>query len=129
MRLTITRNTGFYAMGSALKITKNGENLGHINEKQTREFDIAEQEYDLQASFYFVKSPIYRVDTRKNSLNLVILMSEKPVAMYLALFIVSATVPMLFRSIVVSLFIIILFFFFLFSNLKNMYVIKEIEGN
>lgn len=129
MRLKITRNTGFYAMGSALKISKNGEELGYINEKQTREFDIAEQEYDLQASFYFVKSPIYHVDTRKSSLNLVILMDEKPVSMYLALFIVSAMIPMLFRSIIVSLFIIILYFFFFFKNLKNMYTIKEIEEN
>ena len=55
MNIRITRNTGFYGMGSPIRVLKNGERWFSLNQNQSKEVTV-EEAVSVQATFYFLKN-------------------------------------------------------------------------
>ncbi|KAF1302485.1 MULTISPECIES: hypothetical protein [Enterococcus] len=128
MKVRVTRKTGFYGMGSPLKVLLN-KNAFFINHDQTKEQDIPTASCSIQVSFYLLKSKVYHFHSQKEVLDLIIEMNPQMVQIYLAFFILMLFLPLMFRSLILSLILILFFFLFLWRFLQKAYVIKEVRNN
>lgn len=125
MELQVTRNTGFYGMGSAIELTKNGQKWLVINNNQTRKIKVNEAEIILQAKFFFLKSNQLIVKNTGKPIQLEITMNPTLLSVYVLFFILMLLIPIIRFSITGSLVLLTTYFIFLFSMLSKAYTIKE----
>ena len=125
MELQVTRNTGFYGMGSAIELTKNGQKWLVINNNQTKKLEVSEAEVTLQASFFFMKSNQLLVKNTGNPVKIEITMNPMLLSGYLFFFLILLLLPIIRFSVMGILLLLVVYFVFLFSMLRKAYVIKE----
>ncbi|MBP2100037.1 hypothetical protein [Enterococcus rivorum] len=125
MEIQVTRNTGFYGMGSAIELTKNGQKWIAINNNQTKKIEVSEAEVILQASFFFMKSNKLLIKNTGNPVKIEITMNPMLISVYLFFFLVMLLLPIIHFSILGILLLFVFYFLFLFSMLGKAYVVKE----
>lgn len=125
MEFQVTRKTGFYGMGSAIELTKNGQKWLFINHNQTKKLTLSEPEFLLQAKFFFLKSNKLVVKNTGKPVQIELTMNPALGLMYLLFFICFFLMSLLHFSILGSSVVLVCYFVFLFSILNNAYVIKE----
>ena len=124
MEVRVTRKTGFYGMGSPIKVILNDKTF-MLNHEQSKTLTITEETCSIQVSFYLLKSKVYRFQPQKEPLDLIIQMNPKMIQIYLILFGFMLLMPLLLRSIAVSILLIVLFIGFLLKFLHQAYIVKE----
>ncbi|WP_066025530.1 hypothetical protein [Enterococcus mundtii] len=121
MEVNVTRDTGFYGMGSpiTLRVDDQKISLGQ-NQSVTLDVDVP---FQMQVTFFWLKSPVYTIaEPTKNyriTMNLLLLQ------LYPVLFLFTGISAVAIQSILYSLLIVVVMIgFFLFIKNKA-YVIKE----
>lgn len=121
MEVNVTRDTGFYGMGSPiiLRVDDRKISLGQ-NQSVTLDVDVP---FQMQVTFFWLKSPVYTIaEPTKNyriTMNLLLLQ------LYPVLFLFTGISAVAIQSILYSLLIVVVMIgFFLFIKNKA-YVIKE----
>ncbi|MFV0559549.1 MAG: hypothetical protein ACK5NA_02410 [Enterococcus sp.] len=125
MKLRMTRDTGFYGMGSPLQIVIDGKVAAHINHQEVKEIQLEDQPATIQVKFYFLKSPVYQLDPSVPIKSYTIVMNLQLVRIYILLFLAMILLPFLFRSLLFVL-IFLVGYIILFSRMMGKaYVLKE----
>lgn len=127
MEIQCKRKTGFYGMASGIYITKNGQPWLCLQQNESKTVQLFEQKCELQACFFFLKSrAIYLVDTGK-PIRIELIMNPILIWVYFIFFISLLLLPMLHVSMIGILVFFLLYCVFLYSMLKQAYLIKEIN--
>lgn len=125
MELQVTRKTGFYGMGSAISLTKNGQYWFSINHNQVKQLNVSENEMTIQAKLFFFKSKNKIIKNKGNLVSLEITMNPRMVFAYVLFFIFMMFLPIIGFSFIGILVLFALYAVFLFSMVNRAYVIKE----
>lgn len=126
MEINLRRNTGFYGMGSPLKVTINGKTVGSIKHQETKQFQIPEDTADVAVAFYWLKSKSFHL-AKRHSANLEITMNLQMIQFYLVMFVLFLVVPAMLKSLWVLVLLLIIYGWLLASFMKQAYQIKEIQ--
>ncbi|MBE9388055.1 hypothetical protein [Vagococcus salmoninarum] len=126
MKVKLTRKTGFFGMGSPLKILKNGQQAFLLNHDGSKEFEITE-ETTIQGKFSFLKSEIYSLENNAESKELQIKINPNILKLYMSLFTLIFILPLIFRSWVLGVGILIIYVGFVAVMAPKFYVIEEQE--
>lgn len=121
MEVNVTRDTGFYGMGSPITLRVDGRKIS-LGQNQSVTLDF-EPPFQMQVTFFWLKSPVYTIaEPTKNyriTMNLLLLQ------LYPLLFLFTGISAIVIQSILYSLLIVVVMIgFFLFIKNKA-YVIKE----
>lgn len=126
MIIKIKRTTGFFGMGSPLQVLVNNEVITNISEKQTKEINIQNSPFTIQIKFFLLKSPLYTFSSEEKELAFEIIMNPRLIQIYVALFLVSLFIPVMLKSIAVSVLLVLLYFLFIIRQLKKAYLLVEV---
>lgn len=121
MEVNVTRDTGFYGMGSPIILRVDDWKIS-LGQNQSVTLDV-EAPFQMQVTFFWLKSPVYTIaEPTKNyriTMNLLLLQ------FYPVLFLFTGISAIAIQSILYSLLIVVVMIgFFLFIKNKA-YVIKE----
>lgn len=124
MKILITRNTGFYGMGSPLQVLVNGEKKAVINHQQSISLEVPENAV-LQVRFFLLKSPLFTIKHSRENMRLTIQMNPR----FIGGTALNYLVPILAVFTLRNLLWMVLFLFGVFISLflfaRQAYVIKE----
>ncbi|MGM0124242.1 hypothetical protein IGI37_001616 [Enterococcus sp. AZ194] len=125
MKLFVTRQTGFYGMGSPIDLLVNGEKKTVLQHQQTKELDLPNKPLTLQIKFSFLlRSPIYTIQPSPIK-SYTVVMNPKLIQIYLILFVSMLCIPLFLRSLWLMLILLVLFVFFLKNMASKAYLLKE----
>ncbi|OBS62925.1 hypothetical protein [Enterococcus mundtii] len=121
MEVNVTRDTGFYGMGSPIILRVDDRKIS-LGQNQSVTLDV-DAPFQMQVTFFWLKSPVYTIaEPTKNyriTMNLLLLQ------LYPVLFLFTGISAVAIQSILYSLLIVVVMIgFFLFIKNKA-YVIKE----
>lgn len=121
MEVNVTRDTGFYGMGSPITLRVDDRKIS-LGQNQSVTLDV-DTPFQMQVTFFWLKSPVYTItEPTKNyriTMNLLLLQ------LYPVLFLFTGISAVAIQSILYSLLIVVVMIgFFLFIKNK-VYVIKE----
>ncbi|EYT96120.1 hypothetical protein QJ527_11025 [Enterococcus mundtii] len=121
MEVNVTRDTGFYGMGSPITLRVDDWKIS-LGQNQSVTLDV-DAPFQMQVTFFWLKSPVYTIaEPTKNyriTMNLLLLQ------LYPVLFLFTGISAIAIQSILYSLLIVVVMIgFFLFIKNKA-YVIKE----
>lgn len=121
MEVNVTRDTGFYGMGSPITLRVDDWKIS-LGQNQSVTLDV-DALFQMQVTFFWLKSPVYTIaEPTKNyriTMNLLLLQ------LYPVLFLFTGISAIAIQSILYSLLIVVVMIgFFLFIKNKA-YVIKE----
>ncbi|AZP92792.1 MULTISPECIES: hypothetical protein [Enterococcus] len=121
MEVNVTRDTGFYGMGSPITLRVDDWKIS-LGQNQSVTLDV-DAPFQMQVTFFWLKSPVYTIaEPTKNyriTINLLLLQ------LYPVLFLFTGISAIAIQSILYSLLIVVVMIgFFLFIKNKA-YVIKE----
>ncbi|MFP1647425.1 hypothetical protein [Enterococcus mundtii] len=121
MEVNVTRDTGFYGMGSPITLRVDDQKIS-LGQNQSVTLDV-DAPFQMQVTFFWLKSPVYTIaEPTKNyriTMNLLLLQ------LYPVLFLFTGISAVAIQSILYSLLIVVVMIgFFLFIKNKA-YVIKE----
>ncbi|MBO0482342.1 hypothetical protein [Candidatus Enterococcus courvalinii] len=121
MKIKFTRKTGFYGMGSAIRLQINGQSI-YLNQQDSVEVEVAAP-LTMQASFFWLKSPVYHIALPKDAY--VITMNLLLLQLYPVLFFFTSLSAIYFSNLFYSLVAVIGMIGFFFFIKNQAYVIKE----
>ncbi len=128
MQVEITRHTGFYAMGSPLKVTISGQDDVYLANDSSKTLQLPDgQSYHLQVSFQWLTSPVYTYEANGQAVTLEVVMNPALIRIYLFLFVLLLAVPLLTHSLWLTLPLILVYFLVLKRLLKQAYLIRQIS--
>ncbi|EME7218392.1 MULTISPECIES: hypothetical protein [Enterococcus] len=122
MKTTFIRKTGFYGMGSSIQLRINNEKRSVLNHEQKITLDL-EVPFTMQATFYWLKSPVYTVKEAKPVY--VITMNSLILQIYPFLFLATGLGTVFLQNLFFSFFAVIVLFAFFFYIKNRAYLIKE----
>lgn len=128
MQLTFKRNTGFYAMGSPLTVTKNNKKWFLLNQNEQVNKEMTETEISVQVSFYLLKSKPKFIQNDGQEHFFEVRMNPAFQYSYLVLFGLMLLLPVVYRSFLGSILIVLIFIGFMLVFFKQAYVIEEFEN-
>ncbi|OJG28155.1 hypothetical protein RU98_GL001403 [Enterococcus caccae] len=112
-------------MASPIEVIKNGEKWFYLNQNDTKQIEVIEQECTIQAKFFFLKSAPFTLIDKGQVINLEITMNPILIFVYVILFGGMFLIPILHLNIGGILIVLVLYFIFVCSLLNKAYVIKE----
>ncbi|MDA9461855.1 hypothetical protein B835_1782 [Enterococcus mundtii 3F] len=121
MEVNVTRDTGFYGMGSPITLRIDDRKIS-LRHNQSVMIDV-DAPFQMQVTFFWLKSPVYAITSpTKNyriTMNLILLQ------MYPLLFLFTGISAVFMQSILYSLLIVVVMIGFFFFIKNKAYVIKE----
>lgn len=122
MKITFTRKTGFYGMGSPIQLRINDQNHVSLNHDQSVQIE-TQAPFTMQIVFYWLKSPVYTVTDPKEAY--VITMNLLVLQIYPFLFLGTAIGMFYWQNWLYSLAAAVLLIGFFFYIKNRTYAIKE----
>lgn len=121
MEVNVTRDTGFYGMGSPIILRVDDRKIS-LGQNQSVTLDV-DAPFQMQVTFFWLKSPVYTI--AEPTKNYRITMNLWLLQLYPVLFLFTGISAVAIQSILYSLLIVVVMIgFFLFIKNKA-YVIKE----
>ncbi|PQF22573.1 hypothetical protein [Enterococcus mundtii] len=121
MEVNVTRDTGFYGMGSPITLRIDDRKIS-LRHNQSVMIDV-DAPFQMQVTFFWLKSPVYAISRpTKNyriTMNLILLQ------IYPLLFLFTGISAVFMQSILYSLLIVVVMIGFFFFIKNKAYVIKE----
>lgn len=121
MEVNVTRDTGFYGMGSPITLRIDDRKIS-LRHNQSVMIDV-DAPFQMQVTFFWLKSPVYTITSpTKNyriTMNLILLQ------IYPLLFLFTGISAVFMQSILYSLLIVVVMIGFFFFIKNKAYVIKE----
>ncbi len=127
MKVSLVRKTGFFGMGSPLKVFKNGEQVCLLNTDETKEIDGAEAGFNLDVKFSFLKSETVHIDNSAEEQRLQIKINPNILKLYMSLFTLIFILPIIFKSWELGVGILAIYIIFVAVMSRKFYVIEELE--
>lgn len=127
MKVSLTRKTGFFGMGSPLKVFKNGEQVFLLNNDQTREIDASEEAINLDVKFSFLKSETVQIDNNAEEKQLQVKINPNILKLYMSLFTLIFILPIIFKSWELGVGILAIYIIFVAVMSRKFYVIEELD--
>ncbi|KAF1296104.1 hypothetical protein BAU15_12305 [Enterococcus sp. JM4C] len=125
MKLFITRQTGFYGMGSPIEVVINGQKRVALFHQQTLELDLPDKPMTLQIKFSFLlRSPVYTIQPSPMK-SYTVVMNPKLIQIYLLLFASLLLLPLLLKNMWLILILLIFYIIFLKNMTGKAYLLKE----
>ncbi|WP_291291031.1 hypothetical protein [Enterococcus sp.] len=133
MKRKITRNTGFYAMGSPLEVLVDGQKAAWINQQETIELEL-DSHQRLSVRLFFLKSKEISLTDLKPATSLEIKMNPRLITFYVLFYIGLFLLVALFSLsrqlwVFAAFFLYLVGYFFLgITYRKQAYVIEEVTN-
>ncbi|WP_314059854.1 hypothetical protein [uncultured Vagococcus sp.] len=127
MKVSLTRKTGFFGMGSPLKVFKNGEQVFLLNNDQTKEIDASEEAINLDVKFSFLKSETVQIDNNAEEKQLQVKINPNILKLYMSLFTLIFILPIIFKSWELGVGILAIYIIFVAVMSRKFYVIEELD--
>lgn len=121
MKIKFTRKTGFYGMGSSIRLQINGKSV-YLNQQDSVEVE-ATVPLTMQVTFFWLKSPVYQIALPKDAY--VITMNLLLLQLHPVLFFFTSLSAIYFNNLFYSLVAVIGMIGFFFFIKNQAYVIKE----
>lgn len=112
-------------MGSPIEIRKNDNTWFYLSQNETKQVEVDEMDYTIQAKFFFLKSPPFTVSNQGQTVDLEVTMNPTLLLIYVILFIGMLMIPVLHLNIIGIFLFLILSFIFVCSMVNRAYIIKE----
>lgn len=127
MKVSLTRKTGFFGMGSPLKVFKNGEQVFLLNNDQTKEIAASEEAINLDVKFSFLKSETVQIDNNAEEKQLQVKINPNILKLYMSLFTLIFILPIIFKSWELGVGILAIYIIFVAVMSRKFYVIEELD--
>lgn len=127
MKVSLTRKTGFFGMGSPLKVNKNGEQLFLLTSDETKEIETSESSLNLDVKFSFLKSETVQIDNNAEEKNLQVKINPNILKLYMSLFTLIFILPVIFKSWELGVGILAIYIVFVAVMSRKFYVIEELD--
>lgn len=127
MKVLVKRKTGFMGMGSAIKLVKNHTDITKINFQEEKELTYDEGD-ELIAQFSFLKSDPYVLTEKDNEKELTVSSNPTVLNLYMSFFTLIFILPIVFRSWLLGVLIVICYVVFIFVMAKKYYLIKRTKN-
>lgn len=127
MKVTLTRKTGFFGMGSPLKVFKDGQQLFLLSSDEVKEFEVTEETFNLDVKFSFLKSETIQISNDSEERNLQVSINPNILKLYMSLFTLIFILPIIFKSWELGVGILAIYIIFVAVMSRKFYVIEEFD--
>ena len=127
MKVNLTRKTGFFGMGSPLKVVVDQEEAFQLTNETTKEFEVTKPDATLQVTYSFLKSEVFTLVNGQLEKNLQIRINPNILKLYMSLFTLIFILPLVFRSWELGVGILAIYVIFVAVMSRKFYIIEEID--